>query len=47
VRCANLAGAAAQAGMALNTARNHLQGIFRKSGTASQAEAVLLFSRLA
>lgn len=46
-RCANLAGAAANAGMAFNTARNHLQGIFRKSGTASQAEAVQLFSRLA
>lgn len=47
VRCANLAGAAAHAGMALNTARNHLQSVFRKSGTASQAEAVQLFSRLA
>ncbi|HXC53918.1 MAG TPA: hypothetical protein VNU97_01360 [Rhizomicrobium sp.] len=47
VRCANLAGAAANAGMALNTARNHLQGVFRKSGTANQAEAVQLFSRLA
>jgi len=47
VRCASLAGAAANAGMALNTARNHLQGIFRKSGTASQAEAVQLFSCLA
>ncbi|HEY0107704.1 MAG TPA: hypothetical protein VGB91_16605 [Rhizomicrobium sp.] len=46
-RCANLAGAAAQAGMAVNTARNHLQGIFRKTGTASQAEAVQLLSRLA
>jgi PAS domain-containing protein len=47
VRCASLTGAAGNAGMALNTARNHLQGIFRKSGTASQAEAVQLFSRLA
>ncbi|MEI9993066.1 MAG: hypothetical protein WDM91_00615 [Rhizomicrobium sp.] len=47
VRCAGLAGAAADAGMAPNTARNHLQAIFRKSGTASQAEAVQLFSRLA
>jgi DNA-binding CsgD family transcriptional regulator len=47
VRCASLAGAAARAGMALNTARNHLQAVFRKSGTASQAEAVQLFSRLA
>lgn len=47
VRCAGLAGAAENAGMALNTARNHMQAIFRKSGTASQAEAVQLFSRLA
>jgi DNA-binding CsgD family transcriptional regulator/PAS domain-containing protein len=47
VRCASLTGAAAHAGMALNTARNHLQSVFRKSGTASQAEAVQLFSRLA
>lgn len=47
VRCANLAGAAVEAGMALNTARNHLQAIFRKSGTASQAEAIQLLSRLA
>ena len=47
VRCASLADAAANARMALNTARNHLQSIFRKSGTASQAEAVQLLSRLA
>ena len=47
VRCAGLAGAAANAGMALNTARNHLHSIFRKSGTATQAEAIQLFSRLA
>lgn len=47
VRCAGLAEAAENAGMAFNTARRHLQGIFRKSGTATQAEAVQLFSRLA
>jgi hypothetical protein len=47
VRCAGLSAAAENAGMALNTARRHLQSIFRKSGTASQAEAVQLFSRLA
>ena len=46
VRCANLTAAAANAKMALNTARNHLQSIFRKSGTANQAEAVQLFSHL-
>jgi DNA-binding CsgD family transcriptional regulator len=46
VRCASLAGAAANCGMALNTARNHLQGVFRKSGTANQTEAVQLFTRL-
>ena len=45
VRCASLA-AAANAGMALNTARNHLQSIFRKCGATSQTEAVQLFSRL-
>jgi DNA-binding CsgD family transcriptional regulator/PAS domain-containing protein len=45
-RCTNLTSAAANAGMALNTARNHLQSIFRKSGTANQAEVVQLFSRL-
>jgi len=47
VRCASLQDAAKNAGMALNTARNHLQSIFRKSNTASQAEAVQLFGRLA
>jgi DNA-binding CsgD family transcriptional regulator len=44
VRCANLQTAAANARMALNTARNHLQSIFRKTGVSSQAEAVQLFS---
>ncbi len=47
VRCAGLGAAAAACGMALNTARNHLQSIFRKSGTKSQAEAIQLFTRLA
>lgn len=46
VRCAALAPAAAGAGMAVNTARNHLQAIFRKTGTANQAEAVQLLGRL-
>lgn len=46
VRCASLAGAAERAGMALNTARNHLQGLFRKCGVATQAEAVQLLGRL-
>jgi len=46
VRCASLADAAANAGMALNTARNHLRSIFRKSGATNQAEAIQLFSRL-
>ena len=47
VRCAGLGAAAIAAGMAHNTARNHLQGIFRKCDVASQAEAVQLFGRLA
>lgn len=46
MRCTGLDGAAANARMALNTARNHLQSIFRKTGTANQAEAVQLFGRL-
>jgi DNA-binding CsgD family transcriptional regulator len=47
VRCVSLPAAAGNAGMALNTARNHLQRIFRKSGTASQAELIQLFTRIA
>jgi DNA-binding CsgD family transcriptional regulator/PAS domain-containing protein len=47
VRCASLTGAAIDCGMALNTARNHLHSIFRKSGTRTQAEAIQLFTRLA
>lgn len=38
--------AAARCDMAVNTARNHLQSIFGKTGTGSQAELVQLFSRL-
>lgn len=46
VQSATLVHAASHAGMALNTARNHLQSIFRKSGASNQAEAIQLFSRL-
>ncbi|MGE4529580.1 MAG: helix-turn-helix transcriptional regulator [Rhodospirillaceae bacterium] len=46
VRCSGLTAAATEAGMAHNTARNHLQAVFRRCGVASQAEAVALFSRL-
>ncbi|MDR3499897.1 MAG: helix-turn-helix transcriptional regulator [Parvibaculum sp.] len=46
VRHTNLENAALHAGMAVNTARNHLQSTFRKTGTSSQAELVQLFTRL-
>ncbi|MBX3594084.1 hypothetical protein [Sphingomonas sp.] len=46
IRYADLSAAAAAIGMAHNTARNHLQSIFRKCGVHSQAEAVQLFGRL-
>jgi DNA-binding CsgD family transcriptional regulator len=46
VRAGGLASAAAAAGMAHNTARNHLHGIFAKCCVASQAEAVRLLSAL-
>jgi DNA-binding CsgD family transcriptional regulator len=46
VRHADLTAAAASAGMAFNTARVHLQGIYRKCGVSSQAQAVQLFARL-
>jgi len=46
VRTNGLSSAAAAAGMALNTARNHLQNIFRKSQTTNQAEAIQLLGRL-
>lgn len=46
VRSPRLDEAAARCGMAVNTARNHLQSIFRKTEVRSQAEAVQLFGRL-
>lgn len=46
-RRVNLAAAAAGAGMSLNTARNHLQSVFRKCGVSSQSEAMQLFGHLA
>jgi DNA-binding CsgD family transcriptional regulator len=46
VRCTGLVVAAANAGMAPNTARNHLQSIFRKCGINSRTEAVQLFGHL-
>jgi DNA-binding CsgD family transcriptional regulator len=46
IRCTDLSAAAAAAGMALNTARNHLQSIFRKTGTTKQSEAMQLLNRI-
>jgi DNA-binding CsgD family transcriptional regulator len=46
VRSASLMHAASNASMAVNTARNHLQSIFRKCGASNQAEAVQLLSRV-
>ena len=46
VRHADLKRAAGTARMAFNTARNHLQSIFRKTGTTSQTELVQLLSRI-
>ncbi len=46
VRCVDLPAAAARAQMSFNTARNHLQNIFRKCSVSSQAEAIQLFGRL-
>lgn len=46
IRCPGLAQASAQAGMALNTARNHLQSIFRKSGATTQAGMIQMLGRL-
>lgn len=46
VRFSGLPAAAVAADMAHNTARNHLQAIFRKCGVATQAEAIALFGRL-
>jgi len=46
IRYAALEAAAAQAQMAVNTARNHLKSIFRKTGTTGQAEMIQLLGRL-
>lgn len=46
VRCADLDGAAINAHMAYNTARNHLHGIFRKTGSTGQAELLQVLGRL-
>ena len=46
VRCAHLERAAANARMARNTARNHLQSISRKTGAHGQVELVQLLGRL-
>jgi hypothetical protein len=46
IRCPGLGQATAQAGMALNTGRNHLQSIFRKTGATSQAAAIQMLGRL-
>lgn len=46
VRRADLAQAATGAGMALNTARNHLQSILRKTGARSQAGLLQILGRL-
>jgi len=46
LRCTDLQAAAASAGMSCNTARNHLQSMFRKSGTAAQAKLLQLIGRL-
>jgi DNA-binding NarL/FixJ family response regulator len=47
VRCGNLRSAAADAAMAANTARNHLQSIFLKTNVNSQPALTGLLSRLA
>jgi DNA-binding CsgD family transcriptional regulator len=46
IRHTALEAAAAEAQMAVNTARNHLKSIFRKTGTAGQAEVIQLLGRL-
>jgi DNA-binding CsgD family transcriptional regulator len=45
-RRGQLGQAAAEARMAYNTARNHLQSIFRKTGTTNQVEVAQLLARL-
>jgi DNA-binding CsgD family transcriptional regulator len=46
VRAPQLDIAAVRSGMAVNTARNHLQSIFSKTGAAGQAELVQLLGRI-
>lgn len=46
VNCADLQSAAAKAQMSVNTARNHLQSISRKTGARGQTELVQLLGRL-
>ncbi len=46
VRFAELPAAAAKSGMAYNTARAHLQNIFRKCAVSNQMQLVRLFSNL-
>jgi len=46
VRRVSLSAAAAATGMALNTARNHLQNIFRKTQVSTQAELTQILGRL-
>jgi len=46
MQCTGLESAAADTRMAVNTARNHLQSVFRKTGTGNQAAAVQLLGRL-
>ena len=46
VRRVSLTAAASASGMALNTARNHLQNIFRKAQVSTQAELAQILGRL-
>ncbi|MDO8297331.1 MAG: hypothetical protein Q7T19_12935 [Caulobacter sp.] len=46
VRCADLGRAAANSGMSLNTARNHLHGILVKTGARGQTDVIQLLGRL-
>lgn len=46
VRSTRLAAAAAQCGMTVNTARNHLQAIFVKTGATGQADLVQMLGRI-
>jgi len=46
IHAGDLARAAERSGMMLNTARNHLHAIFRKTGTESQVTLIRLLARL-